>query len=80
MNSRGAYIPAIVSSAVISADMSDSVSAVMNGMSIPRTQRINEMSIAGMMIPVRGRAIRFVRRKYWGNVRKYMYARGAVVI
>ena len=35
---------------------------------------------AGMMMPVRGRAIRLHMRKLDGNVPKCRYARGAVVI
>ena len=41
----------------------------------PMTARLN-----GMIAPTSGNEIRFVSRKYWGNVPKYIHARGPVVI
>jgi hypothetical protein len=38
------------------------------------------MSAEGIISPASGTAIRFVSRKYWGNVPKYRYASGPVVI
>ena len=36
--------------------------------------------LAGIRMPVMGRAIRLVSRKYFGKVPKYIHARGPVVV
>ena len=46
----------------------------------PRLQVIRVASAIGIMIPVSGSAIMLVRMNCVGNVPKYMYAKGPVVI
>ena len=46
---------------------------------IPIADRQSVRAAHGIRMPVRGKAIRFVSRKYLGKVPKYMYARGPVV-
>ena len=63
MSGQDVCIPAIVSNADMSAVISASVIAVTDEGHIPRPLSANVVRIAGMMIPVRGRAIRLVMRK-----------------
>ena len=46
---------------------------------MPNADNAVVANAVGMMIPVNGIAIMFVRMKYWGNVPKYNQARGPVV-
>lgn len=65
-----AYIEDIISSDLIRAVISCSVMLMMNAGQIPRVSRQRVMSIAGIMMPVRGSEMRFVMRKCFGNVPK----------
>jgi hypothetical protein len=46
---------------------------------MPNADNAVAANAVGMMIPVNGIAIMFVRMKYWGNVPKYNQASGPVV-
>lgn len=46
---------------------------------MPNADNAVVANAVGMMIPVNGIAIMFVRMKYWGNVPKYNQASGPVV-
>ena len=48
-------------------------------LSFPNADNAVVVNAVGMIIPVNGIAMRFVRMKYWGNVPKYNQARGPVV-
>ena len=58
-----------------------SVSVALKSISgqMPSMLRQSVSKADGIRIPVKGSAIRFVRRKCVGNVLKYMYAIGPVV-
>ena len=73
------YIAEIVSRAPISSPMSHSVARMSRSGHISALYRINVIAEAGIMMPVNGRAIRLVSRKYRGKVPKYMNAIGPVV-
>lgn len=47
---------------------------------IPSVDRHKVAKADGIIRPIRGRAMRLVSRKWVGNVPKYMYASGPVVI
>lgn len=79
-DSRLIYMTDMTSRASESAVTSNSV--VLESMSgqMPSVDRHRTAKAKGMMRPVSGKAMRLVRRKWIGNVPKYMYASGPVVI
>ena len=70
----------MISNAPISSPVSHSVSRTSRSGHICALFRIRVIAADGMSSPVKGSAIRLVRRKYLGNVPKYIHANGAVVI
>lgn len=73
------YNDPMIESALQSAFISISVTCISRCGHIPNADNAVVVNAVGMMIPVNGIAMRFVRMKYWGNVPKYNQARGPVV-
>ena len=61
------YIAAMTSRALVREVMENSVALMRRAGQMPKAFRVTVARERGMMSPVRGRAIRFVRRKWIGK-------------